>query len=467
VPDETEPRQEPTSEHAPGGAEEPPTVEIGRQDPTEPVWFTPDEPPASPPIPPPPGGWAFPPVAPIPPAGEPRAPVSPWRKAAVIAVLVALVIGSGSLGAAIGVAVHDRSTSNSAGGFFPTLPPDQGSTPTTVAPTAGIDGAAVAAKVDPVVVDINTTLAGGGRAAGTGIVLTSNGLVLTNNHVIEDADSITAQVEGAGRTYTGRVVGYDVVDDVAVVQLQGASGLKTATLGNSSSLSVGTPVVAIGNALGQGGTPQESTGTITALNQTITVRGDISAGETLHGLIQFDAPIQSGDSGGPLVDANGRVEGMDTAAAFGGGFRSRLAPSDAGYAIPVNTAVSIAHQITGGKAAGNIHIGPRPLLGVEVGDVNSDSGGGFGGFGNGSAGAAPVSSGALVVGVNDGTPAADAGMVAGDVIVALGGETISDAASLSGAILHHKVGDTVRVEWVDQSGAHHTASVTFVAGPPA
>lgn len=420
---------------------------------------------------PPPGGeWVSPPA----PGTEGSAP-RPWRRTAVALAVLVLVLASGGLGAAIGVAVHDH---GSLGAFqpsdLPTIPSlggqGGGSTPTTVAPTAGIDVNAVAAKVDPAVVDINTTLAGGGRAAGTGIVLTSGGVVLTNNHVIADARTIQAQIGGTGRTYTGHVVGYDVVDDVAVVQLQGASGLKTATLGNSSSLSIGTPVVAIGNALGQGGTPQATAGTVTALNQTITVQGDITPGETLKGLIQFNAPIQSGDSGGPLVDAHARVVGMDTAAAFGGGgFRSRLAPSDAGFAIPINTALPIAQRISSGNAGGNIHIGPRPLIGVEVSDVGGPQSGGFGdsgGFGSQTP-SAPVSSGALVQGVSPGTPAASIGLSAGDVIVSLGGQTVSNASDLSAAILRHSVGDTVSVGWVDQSGNHHTADVTLVAGPPA
>jgi S1-C subfamily serine protease len=229
--------------------------------------------------------------------------------------------------------------------------------------------------------------------------------------------------------------------------------------------------VAIGNALGQRGTPQATEGTVTALNQTITVQGDITPGETLKGLVEFNAPIQSGDSGGPLVDAQGRVVGMDTAAAFGGGgFRSRLAPSDAGFAIPINTALPIAQRISAGKAGGNIHVGPRPLIGVEVSDAGgSGSGGGFGDFGGfgSQTPSAPVSSGALVEGVSSGTPAASIGLTPGDVIVSLGGQTISDSAGLSAAILQHKVGDTVSVGWVDQSGNHHSSEATLVAGPPA
>ena len=389
----------------------------------------------------------------------------PHRARAGAAIIAAaLILASGGVGAALGTALNGRTGRGTAAPDLPVVG-GGGTTPTTAAPLAGIDPAAAAAKVDPAVVDINTTLSGGGQAAGTGMVLTASGLVLTNNHVIDGAESISVQ-DANGRTYSGRALGYDVADDVAVVQLDGASGLKTAPMGNSDSVALGDPVVALGNALGRGGTPQETEGSVTALNQTITVRGDISAGETLHGLIQFNAPIQPGDSGGPLVGADLRIVGMDTAAAVSGGFRNQLAPSDAGFAIPINNALTIARQITGGRSSGNVHVGPRPLLGVEVGDAGAGGGTGGGRFGGGVQ-TAPVSSGAAVLNVDAGTPADRAGLAAGDVIVTLGGRTITDSASLSAAILSHKVGDTVGVTWLDQSGSRHSASVTFIAGPPA
>lgn len=408
-----------------------------------------------------PPGWA--------PYGQDVPRRSPARRTAIGVVVAALVLASGGLGAAIGVAVHHRSLVGSS--TVPQLPffhggQDGGGTPTTIAPTAGIDAGAVAAKVDPSVVDIDTTLGGGGRAAGTGIVLTSGGLILTNNHVIADATSITVQVPSTGRSYSGTVIGYDLVDDVAVVRLRAASGLKPASFGSSSSLGVGTPVVAIGNALGQGGTPAATEGTITALNQNITVQGEISPGETLKNLVQFSAPIQPGDSGGPLVNARGRVIGMDTAAAFDNSFRFQDAPSNAGFAIPINTALSIAQQITSGKTGGNINTGPRPLLGIEVSDPGAAPRFG-GGFGGGFGQTAPSTSGAEVIEVNPGSPAASIGLEAGDVITSLAGQSISDASSLTTAILRHKVGDTVSIGWVDQSGASHGARVTFEAGPPA
>jgi S1-C subfamily serine protease len=332
----------------------------------------------------------------------------------------------------------------------------------------GIDAAAIAAQVDSAVVDITTTSADGGGAAGTGMILTSSGEVLTNNHVIEGATSIRAQVSGTGRTYTGTVVGYDVTDDVALVKLDNASGLKTVTTGNSSALKVGSPIVAIGNALGRGGTPAATSGNITALDQTITAGGPGAASETLHGLVQIDATIQSGDSGGPLVDASGRVIGMTTAAlSTGRGFLGGDTSNEA-YAIPINAALQIVQQIRTGKSSATIQIGARAFLGVSVTDANSGLPGGFGGrFGGSSASTAPVSSGALVLGVQDGSPAQTAGLAAGDAIVSVNGTAISSSAGLTSALQTHHPGDTITLGWVDPAGNSHTASVTLSSGPPA
>jgi len=293
------------------------------------------------------------------------------------------------------------------------------------------------------------------------MVLTSSGLVLTNNHVIEEATTINAQVGGTGRTYTANVVGYDVVDDVALLQLQDASGLKTITPGNSSNVSVGQPVVAIGNAGGKGGSPTVVTGTIVAVNQTITAGDPGSLSETLHGLLETDAGIQPGDSGGPMVNASGLVIGMDTAAstnsAFGG------STTNQGYAIGINAALSIANQIKAGAASANIQIGPRAFLGVAVTDTGSSSGlGGFGSTGGGS-----TVAGAYVERVQSGSAAENAGIGAGDVIVSVGSTTIGSASDLSTALSTYHPGETVTIGWVDATGASHTASVQLTAGPPA
>jgi S1-C subfamily serine protease len=223
-----------------------------------------------------------------------------------------------------------------------------------------LDAATVAAQVNPAVVDIYTTLAGG-SAAGTGMVISSSGEVLTNNHVVEGATAISVQVAGTGRTYSASVVGTDKADDVAVIQLRGAANLKAITVGDSSKVSVGDAVLAIGNALGRGGTPLATQGVVAGLNQTITADDGSGNAETLSGLIQVRALIQPGDSGGPLVDAGGNVIGMDTAAQIGRG-RRQSTSSNNGYAIPISTAMAIAKQI---EAGGTITAG-APATSVAV-----------------------------------------------------------------------------------------------------
>ena len=317
---------------------------------------------------------------------------------------------------------------------------------------------AIASQVDPALVDIDTTLEQGGAAAGTGLVLTSSGLVLTNNHVIENATTINVQLVSSGKTFSATVLGYSVTDDVALLQLQNASGLKTVTLGKSSNLTVGQPVVAIGNAGGTGGTPTAAGGTITALNQTITAGDSGTLSETLNGLVETDANIQPGDSGGALVTTSGKVIGMNTAAAA-----TTNGGENQGYAIGIDQVIAIADQIKSGRASTTIQIGPRAVLGVDVTDgPSSGSNGFFGGNGGGS-----TVVGAYVEGVESGSAAESAGIGIGDTIVSINGTTVSSAESLSNALFGHKPGDTVTVGWEDASGTAHSASVQVTAGPPA
>jgi S1-C subfamily serine protease len=340
----------------------------------------------------------------------------------------------------------------------------------------------IAAKVDPELVDINTTLGyQHEEAAGTGMVLTSSGEVLTNNHVIEESTSISATDIGNGKTYTASVVGYDRLKDVAVIQLHGASGLKTVTLGNSSTVSVGEGIVGIGNAGGAGGTPSVAGGSVTALNQSITATdaGDGTV-EHLTGLIQTNAGIKPGDSGGPLVNTSGQVLGMDTAASAAQGFSFRSAPDQA-FSIPINEASTLAKQIISGHASTDIHIGQTAFLGVEV---RTPSTGASTGSTSGSTSrsgtfstltqtprtartgtSSATTPGAVVTGVLAGTPATGAGLASGDVIVVLGGTSVASATALSTAIARYHPGNRVTVTWVTPSGARHTASVTLANGP--
>ncbi|MGH3214293.1 MAG: S1C family serine protease, partial [Trebonia sp.] len=199
-----------------------------------------------------------------------------------------------------------------------------GSTPTgnaTATSKTMLTTSQIASRVDPGLVDVTSTLGyEQATAMGTGIVLTSNGEILTNNHVVNGATSVSVRDIGNGKTYKATVVGYDESHDVAVLQLSGASGLTTATTGNSSTVKVGDDVVGLGNAGGAGGTPSVAAGNVTALNQSITASDEGSgSSEQLSGLIETNANIQPGDSGGPLVNSYGQIIGMDTAASSSGG----------------------------------------------------------------------------------------------------------------------------------------------------
>jgi len=326
--------------------------------------------------------------------------------------------------------------------------------PGTGGASASANTAAIAAAVDPALVDIGTTLAQGGGAAGTGMVLTASGLVLTNNHVIEDASTISAQVDGTGRTYSATVVGYSVTDDVALIQLSGASGLATVTTGNPSSLRVGQPIVAIGNALGKGGTPSAVAGAVTALDRTITASDPGTLTETLNGLIEVNAPIQPGDSGGPVVDSAGQVVGMDTAASVSGGNQFGVqSGTGQGYAIAIDDALNLVRQIEAGQTSTTVHIGPRGLLGVEVSDSAPD-------------GSVAVS-GAYVDQVEAGSPAAAAGITPGDTVVSVNGTTVSSSSDLTDLLANAAPGATEIVGWTDAAGSSHSATVQLVNGPPA
>jgi S1-C subfamily serine protease len=319
------------------------------------------------------------------------------------------------------------------------------SNPTVAAPFTGATSS-IGQAIDPAIVDITTTLGyEGEKAAGTGIVLTPTGEIVTNHHVVQGATSVSVTDVGNGKTYTGSVVGYDASEDIAIVQLSGASGLKTATVGDSSKLSIGQAVVAVGNAGGVGGTPTESPGQITALNRTITAADDNGSAEQLTGLIQTSARLISGDSGGPLVDSSARVVGIDTAGSSRFSFRNANA---GGFAIPINRAVSIARQITSGRSSSTVHIGPSAFLGVQI-RSSSDTGG----------------SGADVAGTVSGSPAARARLGQGDVITSVGGRDVTSPTDLSSIMQLHHPGDRVAIGWLDQDGRSHTATVTLVTGP--
>jgi S1-C subfamily serine protease len=314
--------------------------------------------------------------------------------------------------------------------------------PQSAAAGASVNAAAVAAQVAPSVVDINTTFvtgSGSGRAAGTGIIVTSTGDILTNNHVVEGATSITVTIAGRSGTYPAQVLGVDPTADVALIQVDGVSGLPLATIADSSTLQPGEAVVAIGNAGGVGGAPSVSNGTIVALGQAITASGGTTP-EQLTGLIQSNATIAPGDSGGPLVNAAGQVIGMITAGQSSG----RNASTTIGFAIPSNAALAIVNQIRAGLSSPQVILGQVGYLGVTVTDRTS---------------------GAVVIAVGPGSPAEQAGLTANSVITDVAGTPISSSADLGNALHSHQPGDQVQVTWTDPAGASQSALVTLTTGP--
>ena len=373
---------------------------------------------------------------------------------------------------------------DSPGGSGATLPGgDAVPAPAASAPPVPSSEQGIVTKVKPGLVIINTTLQYDSEAtAGTGMVVNADGLVLTNNHVIEDSTKITATVTSTGKTYTATVVGYDKTGDVALIQLQDASGLTTVPIGNSSAVKAGQAIVALGNAEGQGSI-SATAGQVTGLNQTISAsdEGGSTSSETLHGMIQTNADIVPGDSGGPLASSAG-VIGIDTA-----GNDANDQQASAGFAIPINTALSVARQIAGGHASSVITIGYPPFVGIFIGSGSSSSppveaqqeeqqnGGGSGStptcYTSNSdltvpSAIAPVSSGTLIIGTICGSPAAAAGMTGGSVITAVNGQAVGSPDDLAGILARFHPGEVISVSWVSPSGQRTTSSLHLAAGPP-
>lgn len=376
------------------------------------------------------------------------------------------------------------------------------------------DAATVAAKVSPGLVDVNTVLGyQNARAAGTGIVLSSDGEVLTNHHVVEGATSITVTDIGNGKTYTASVVGYDVQHDIAVLKLKDASGLQTAKTGNSDQVKLGDQVAGVGNAGGTGGTPSYAAGKVTGLNQAITATDQGGQNpENLTNLIETDANIQAGDSGGPLVDANGNVVGVDVAGGSGNnggqGSPGQSAVTSGSTATATLAAAGSGNGYGGGYGYGNGNGNGTPFGGNGSGNGSGNGQGGSGnGSGNGSGttttqgyaipinqaldiaqqiengkssaavhlgasamlGVSVVTSagttGAVVGDVVASGHAAAAGVAAGDVITSFAGHTVDSPDTLSSLLNSQHPGDKVEVGWVDQSGQSHKATIQLITGP--
>jgi S1-C subfamily serine protease len=352
-----------------------------------------------------------------------------------------------------------------------------------------------AVKPGLVVITSNLKYDGSGAAAAaTGMIISKSGLVLTNNHVINGTTGLQAIVVSTGQRYQARWLGYDKGSDIAVIQLIGATGLRTIPVGDSSTVKVGSNVIGMGNAGGTG-TITSVPGTVTALNQSITASDDGSgvAPERLTGMIQTNANIIPGDSGGPLASTDGKVIGMDTAASSSGVSSSQ---QNVGFAIPINKALTIARQIIAGQAGSGVQIGTSGFVGVLVPSgangmqstqtspraqlqqqrANEQN------FGQptptpstclqsgGAAGVptkiAPVSSGTLVLGSLCNTPAAGAGLVAGDVITSVNSQSVSSPASLMHVLQGVRGGSTISLTWVTPSDKTITRTITLESAPP-
>ena len=295
-----------------------------------------------------------------------------------------------------------------------------------------------------VVVSTNLSY-GNGAASGTGMVVSRNGQVLTNNHVIRGARTITVVDPRTGRRSAATVSGYAIGADVAVLTLANASGFAPVSLGSSSSLSLDDEVTAVGNAGGTGKLVS-SPGTITALGRSITVVDDQGASVRMKELIETDADLRPGDSGGPLFDASGRVIGMNTAASTGFSFRSG---ESEGYAIPINRALALARQIIAGRSSSGVHVGPTAFLGIlaqpsRYADVP----------------------GVLIRRVVDGSPADRAGLVPGVVVTKIGGTAVTSTTAVVQLLQRKKPGQTITITWIDRVGNRTTASVKLATGPP-
>jgi S1-C subfamily serine protease len=430
------------------------------------------------------GGW------------DPGPPPKRTRRGGHLLVYLTVAALAAGIGAGLTVAFDGQGSSPQAGISASTIPSPQDNAAGSGS-ASDLNPAVVERKVEPGLVDITSMLRYASETAeGSGMVVSRSGLVLTNNHVIDGATEVKVSLaDNARQVYTARVVGYDSTHDVALLKLAGASGLATVSLGNSAQVQVGIPVLALGDAEGKGGvTP--AAGSISGLNRSIQA-SDEGSGRTedLSDMLQTNAQIQQGDSGGALANNAGQVIGMLTAA---------NTPADGqpggtmGFAIPIDTALAIAHQIASGQPTSTVYIGLPGFLGVEVAQSNSanprrqaaderHSGGSQAGGsqGGGSQGVlpggracvaggqepgvpariAPAGSGVLILGILCGTAAQSQGLAAGDVIISVNGQAVTSPNSLTTITARYHPGDVISVGWEDIRGARHAARILLGQGP--
>ncbi len=378
------------------------------------------------------------PLGPLPTYGTPQPSPHRTRRGTglAVAVLTSLLVGgaAGFGGSALWDARSDDAASASGDTPLAAQVVDQGDTPATEGSTE-----AVAEAVLPSVVKIDVT-GQEGSGSGSGIILTADGKILTNNHVVEVAgDGGTVRVSfHDGTSAQATILGTDPLTDTAVIQAEGVSDLTPATIGKSSNLDVGQAVVAIGSPYGLDATV--TSGIVSALNRPVNVGSDAEGNSTTYPAIQTDAAINPGNSGGPLVDMTGAVVGINssirTASSATG--ESESGSIGLGFAIPIDEVMPIVEQMSAGETP------THARLGLSVSDTDAESG----------------ATGALVREVGDDSTAAAAGLKSGDIITTVDDHAISGADSLVATIRSYRPGDTVEVTWV-RDGKETTATVTL------
>jgi putative serine protease PepD len=356
------------------------------------------------------------------------------------------MVGAGTGGAAIALALDDNGSNDNVATSLDA--PAASSTSGGSAPTEALSR--VAQEVLPSVVSI-TIDEGNGSVQGSGVIISEDGRILTNNHVVEDAANGAGDLKvtfSNGDTADARIVGRDPATDLAVIQADDVSGLHPATFGSSADLHVGDTVLAIGSPLGLNGSV--TSGIVSALNRSITLGGESqgspfenpSTPQTTASInaIQTDAAINPGNSGGPLINADGQVIGINTAiaSASGGATSGQSGNIGVGFAIPIDDARDVAQQLV---RNGQVE---HAYLGVEIADADTG--------------------GALVGGVESNSPADDAGLRQGDVITKVDDTDITNSASLTASIRSHEPGDRVTITYT-RNGDEHTADVRLATLP--
>jgi len=282
-----------------------------------------------------------------------------------------------------------------------------------------------------------------GQGIGTGSIVTADGYIITNNHVIENGTNIRVGLND-GRKFDAKLIGHDPNNDIAVIKIEGQN-LPTVKMGDSTQLEVGDWVVAIGNALGLKGGSSVTAGIVSALGRSI----DEENGVALTDLIQTDAAINPGNSGGPLVNLNGEIVGINTAVAsspLDGG-----AAQSIGFAISINQVKPLIEGFIQGKPV------TRPYLGINLTNVNSAVALRYN---------LPLDTGILVTSVAANSPAAKAGWKAGDVIIKIDGSDIKDTSDLSKVLLNKKPGDTITVTLTSKNKNEHDTKLVLGERPP-